>query len=200
MATVTIKSSGSGTGNFTLEPPTTNTDRTVVLPDEAGTLAIAENISAGITRAEQWGLTTNKTSSGNITNVAEISEDGYSGLNPGMTQSSGQFSFPETGFWLVRFTAVFEEGSGGNDQPRFTIVYTDDNFATDAQGVFGFCGLTDPPNEFANTSTIEQIFNIDDVTNKKVRFQLVLMNTGNRLLGNSNGRFTNFTFIRLGDS
>jgi len=38
MATVTIKSSGSGTGNFTLEPPTTNTDRTVVLPDEAGTV------------------------------------------------------------------------------------------------------------------------------------------------------------------
>lgn len=38
MATVTIKSSGSGTGNFTLEPPTTNTDRTLVLPDEAGTV------------------------------------------------------------------------------------------------------------------------------------------------------------------
>jgi len=38
MATVTIKSSGSGTGNFTLEPPTTNTDRTLTLPDEAGTV------------------------------------------------------------------------------------------------------------------------------------------------------------------
>ena len=47
MATVTIKSSGSGTGNFTLEPPTTNTDRTLVLPDEAGTvLTTVSNISS----------------------------------------------------------------------------------------------------------------------------------------------------------
>ena len=38
MSKVAIKGNTSGTGTFTLEAPNSNTDRTLVLPDEAGTV------------------------------------------------------------------------------------------------------------------------------------------------------------------
>jgi hypothetical protein len=38
MSKVAIKGADTGTGVFTLESPATNTDRTLVLPDEAGTV------------------------------------------------------------------------------------------------------------------------------------------------------------------
>ena len=45
MSKVAIKGADTGTGVFTLESPATNTDRTLVLPDEAGTvLTSASNI------------------------------------------------------------------------------------------------------------------------------------------------------------
>ena len=47
MSNIAIKGATTGTGVFTLESPATNTDRTLVLPDEAGTvLTSASDIDA----------------------------------------------------------------------------------------------------------------------------------------------------------
>ena len=79
-------------------------------------------ITAGITVAEMWNLTSNKTSCGDITsNLARLTSSGYGSINAGMTESSGVFTFPSTGIWLVRYTACFEEGTGSDDQARFGI-------------------------------------------------------------------------------
>ena len=45
MSKVAIKGADTGTGVFTLESPATNTDRTLVLPDEAGT--VLTNVTGG---------------------------------------------------------------------------------------------------------------------------------------------------------
>jgi hypothetical protein len=48
MSRVAIKGADTGTGVFTLESPATNTDRTLVLPDEAGTvLTSVSSLPAG---------------------------------------------------------------------------------------------------------------------------------------------------------
>ena len=50
MSKVAIKGNASGTGTFTVEAPNSNTDRTLVLPDEAGTVltsASTNNFPAG---------------------------------------------------------------------------------------------------------------------------------------------------------
>ena len=48
MSKIAIKGATTGTGVFTLESPATNTDRTLVLPDEAGTvLTSASGLTAG---------------------------------------------------------------------------------------------------------------------------------------------------------
>jgi hypothetical protein len=157
-------------------------------------------ITAGITVAEMWNLTSNKTSSGDITsNLARLTSSGYGSINAGMTESSGVFTFPSTGIWLVRYTACFEEGTGSDDQARFGIRYTSDN-ASYSYVARGFSGLTDPPNEFAQTDNIEYMFDITDTSNQKVKFDVAEMNSDNRLLGTSSQKFTGFTFIRLGDT
>ena len=38
MSNIAIKGADTGTGVFTIESPATNTDRTLTLPDEAGTI------------------------------------------------------------------------------------------------------------------------------------------------------------------
>ena len=157
-------------------------------------------ITAGITVAEMWRLTSNKTSSGDITaNLARETASGYGSINHGMTESSGIFTFPSTGIWLVRYTACFEEGSGGDDQARFGIYYTSNN-ASYSYVAKGFSGMTDPHNEFDQTDNIEYMFDITDTSNQKVKFDTHEMNSNNRLLGSTNARFTGFTFLRLGDT
>ena len=46
MSKVAIKGATTGTGVFTLESPATNTDRTLVLPDEAGTIITTAGVPA----------------------------------------------------------------------------------------------------------------------------------------------------------
>ena len=70
MSKVAIQGNASGTGTFTIAAPNSNTDRTLTLPDEAGTvLTSASSIpvanldsAVGITVADLWRLTTNHTS------------------------------------------------------------------------------------------------------------------------------------------
>ena len=56
MSKLSLKGNPSGTGNFTIEAPNSNTDRTLALPDEAGTLATVENLPAGYTDTDALDL------------------------------------------------------------------------------------------------------------------------------------------------
>jgi hypothetical protein len=49
MSNIAIKGAATGTGVFTLESPATNTDRTLVLPDEAGTVLTSASDLTGVT-------------------------------------------------------------------------------------------------------------------------------------------------------
>ena len=46
MSQIAIKGATTGTGVFTLESPATNTDRTLILPDEAGTVLTSAGVPA----------------------------------------------------------------------------------------------------------------------------------------------------------
>ena len=46
MSKIAIKGATTGTGVFTLESPATNTDRTLILPDEAGTVLTSAGVPA----------------------------------------------------------------------------------------------------------------------------------------------------------
>ena len=109
MSNISIKGAATGTGVFTLESPATNTGRTLVLPDEAGTIlttatagvpiggpafsaytTAAQTLSAGSTTkivfpTELWDTNNNFASSRFTPTVA-----GYYQLNVNVGIASGQ--------------------------------------------------------------------------------------------------------------
>ena len=52
MSKISLKPNDSGTGNFTIEAPNSNTDRTFSLPDASGGIATTESFSVTITGSD----------------------------------------------------------------------------------------------------------------------------------------------------
>ena len=80
MSKVTIQGDASGTGIFTIASPNSNTDRTLTLPDEAGTVlttssAISRaNLPAGsVLQVQSFTSTTPATNSGGWTDMGDMS-------------------------------------------------------------------------------------------------------------------------------
>jgi len=152
---------------------------------------------------EEWLLTSNKTSAGDITSDLAISGiSGLGNINPGMSQSSGIFTFPSTGIWFVSFTAVVEEGSQSSDDPinRPEIFITTDNssYSLAARTQEGVAGGTAA--EFSGSSTTSILFDVTNTSTHKCKFTITSLATNNRLLGSSSAQHTKFTFMRLGDT
>jgi hypothetical protein len=113
-----------------------------------------------------------------------------------MTQSSGIFTFPSTGIYLVTFTPVMNANSG-TDYADFKIQTTTDNssYNTMAQGFEG-----------ASTSVsyggtiLQTTVDVTNTSNVKVRFMATQSDTNNKIRGQSTYNRTMFTFMRLGDT
>lgn len=68
MSKVVIQGNASGTGNFTIAAPNSNTDRTLTLPDTSGTLVTGDDIAInGITSDYTSGTALNVDSNGIVT-------------------------------------------------------------------------------------------------------------------------------------
>jgi len=156
----------------------------------------------GITMAQQWRLTANFTGSQEpITSNLEIVDTyGYGSLGSNMTESSGIFSFPATGYYLIITNhgisnTNFERGASMN--PYTTTDGTNYNQCTQSANAV-------TPSSSANTIQYSSSFFIFDVTNTsthKIQFQVNVITTGSTVTrGDTNYTETGFTFIRLGDT
>jgi hypothetical protein len=199
MSKVAIQGNASGTGTFTIAAPNSNTDRTLTLPDGAGTIATTN----GITGYDQWYLTANianpgagevtvttnlQRTSGNITGA------GYIGT--AMSVSSGVFTFPSTGMWLVRLEA-HGTSTGDTSGHINTAITTDNSTYTNILKVdLGVANSSDP---VRSVSGGEVLVDISDTTTHKIKFVTDSM-TATTLFGETAKIRTNFTFIRLGDT
>ena len=178
---------------------------TGAVPVANGGTALTSGFANGLTVAEEWVLTSNKTSAGDITaNLSLSSFTGVGAINAGMSQSSGIFTFPSTGIWFIGFNALIEEGSQSSDDPitRPEISITTDNssFNTCARSQEGVAGGTAA--EFSGTCTTSFIFDVTNTTTHKCKFTITSLASNNRLLGAAADsiQHTKFTFIRLGDT
>ena len=106
MSKVAIQGNASGTGTFTIQSPATNTDRTLVLPDEAGTVITSASDISSLTgmatnspyffvrRSTNQSLT-NNTTADVIFNTEELDPDNV------YNNSTGVFTAPETGIYFL---------------------------------------------------------------------------------------------------
>ena len=153
----------------------------------------------GITVADQFRLTADYTfsSPGNLTaNLERVDGTNQGTLGTGMSESSGVFTFPSTGIYLVRFSAQqYKNGDRRDIQINITTTSDNSSYANIAE-----C-ITHITQSASNTTYIqgmtETILDITDTSNQKVKFAVF---TDATTAGSSTKNKTFMTFIRLGDT
>jgi hypothetical protein len=169
------------------------------IADDAVTAAKATGI--GVTEADTWRLSTSFTAtSGSTQHISSNWErdDTYANgnLGTGMTESSGVFSFPSTGFYLVTHIVGSNFNAGtGYLTSTIQITLNNSSFNSAAESNSHIAGVA----ANYNSQAAQKIFDITDVSNQKVRF---VYDTGHQLtvMGGTNGNTTFATFIKLGDT
>ena len=166
--------------------------------------------SGGIDEADIWRLTTSfqgNASGGYIgSNWERADSDGQNHKGTGMTESSGIFSFPSTGFWFVQFTfnmtAEYTPNQPHSHRNTGYINTTIDNSswavaASSASGIYNF-GSNSYPSHGTGTTSI--IFDVTNTTNCKCRFNWGAGQGHESCVGDTSSNQTYVTFIRLADT
>ena len=177
-------------------PTSDGTAGQVIATNGSGTLSFAD-AGAAITMADSWRLTADSSSNGDITSNLERVDEASSGIvGTGMTESSGIFSFPETGIYLVICT-LYASINGPDNVSLQTFVSTDggSNYNRFALAVAGI-GTDTQQNQGATFSIID----VTSTANVKVKFVKDSIGSGSEVQGNTSENRTHFTFIRLGDT
>ena len=194
----------SGGGSFSLQAPSSSSNnRVFTLPDIADATMATVN---GITMVDSWVLTTTYTASSGTddtdpiaSNLARTSLTGAGYFGSGMTQSSGIFTFPSTGFYLVmaQFVVNIQPNKEDHQCQVFIKFSTDGTNYSDASTGMTF-GEDYSTSRYSNIA-ISSLLDITNVSTHKVRFRTVMSNT-TRVIGNASVDNTAFKFIRLGDT
>jgi hypothetical protein len=153
----------------------------------------------GLTEADQWRISANHT----ITYAGEfvtanwerVDTDGFDKIGTGMSQSSGVFTFPSTGYWLIIYNADFSFNTTDNVG---TTIYTTTDNSTYSEASAGYASATAG---YLSSASCSFIFDVTNTTNCKVKFYTSTGNSGNQtLMANTNYNQTHVTWIKLGNT
>mgnify|MGYP003149820650 CR=1 FL=1 len=151
----------------------------------------------GITEADAFRLSASINGSGATfitSNIERIDESSFSKIGTGLTESSGVFSFPSTGIYLVQ--ASFNWYSNVNAYTRGYIYVTTNNSSYDS-----VAQATEyiQAGELCNGYTFAFV-DVTDVSQVKVKFGFNGGDASSGVLGDTAETETGFNFIRLGDT
>jgi hypothetical protein len=118
-----------------------------------------------------------------------------------MTESSGIFTFPSTGYWLINFSAVhYAANPEVARYARSRIETTTDN-STYASAAADFSHISNEEGSISYSSTHPRyIFDVVSTSLCKVRFYVSATNAAIATLGYSTEDWTGVMFTRLGDT
>lgn len=187
---------GSGSSAVTAVSPSTS--GYVLTSNGTGSDPTFQAASTGITEADQWRLHTDF--SGDAlpitSNLEQNDTTGFGQLGTGMSESSGIFTFPSTGIWLVSFNLRFD-ADASSDLSIYYGIETTTNNSTYTWASIPYTSLYATNAQMSGHA--ETVFDVTSTTTHKVRFGVGSLGT-NDVKGNTNSNVTYMTFIRLGDT
>ena len=187
-------------GTGVLNTPVDNSVTTAKIVDGAVSSAkMFSGFANGITMADQWRLTTTTNTGSNsdiTTNWERVDNANWSGIGTGLTESSGIFSFPQTGIYLI--TANFQVITQSDAAAGTSLLTTPDNstYTIDARGYAG----NDSSLSNYGMSTFESYFDVTNISTHKIKFKTDSFHSSTRLTGSTTISASGFTVIRLGDT
>jgi hypothetical protein len=159
-------------------------------------------ITAGITQADVWRFTSNLSCPTTPTVISANWEqvDTDSQANPigsSMTQSSGTFTFPSTGKYLILVHQNHESTSGEGHYVFVDTYVTLDNsgYSQAARGLSN-CSSGGAINSLSSSF----FFDVTNVSTHKVRFYAYAYNNNQLLRGTTAYNENSYTFIKLGET
>ncbi len=157
-------------------------------------------VGAFISEADQFRLTADTSNgfNGSITsNLERVDEPTFSKIGTGMTESSGIFTFPSTGLYLIICTPMVIAVSD-NSADVYTQVSSESgaNFNNVARANGGGGGSSFD----RNTGNSNAFINVTNTSTFQVKFYADSFGTSSRLVGDTDVNTTHFTFIKLGAS
>ena len=164
--------------------------------DGSGNLSWVAPPSGGLTAASQWRLTTDFTGSADpiASNLEEVDAPvGFGVLGSSMTESSGIFTFPSTGYWVVMFNASFLHRNQSTGRLNIYTTTDDSTYveATENYSHGYFC---------EDSAASSYIFDVADTSQCKVKFRIVVTDTAVTTKGDTNKNETYITFLRFADT
>ena len=157
-------------------------------------------ITAGITQADQWRVTSSFDSyDTDVTANWERNDTDFALIGSVMSESSGIFTFPATGIYKVEWIVnAFKMPSGATLKHIGGYIYTTTNNSSYNIRAQGSNSIT--TDNYAAINTYQGIiFDVTDTSTHKVKFGVFAENTM-RFEGTSDRNTTHATFIKLGDT
>jgi len=155
----------------------------------------------GITQADNWRITANFAGKGHITSNWERNDNLSSYIGSGVSESSGTFTLPSTGIYLVTAQSYVEATGGSVIYAGIRIFGSSDgnNFDAISQNYDSVASS----GSFHMSMNCSAIYDVTNTSNNKIR--LVTDHSRSTAsdvtyAGNTNINYTALTFIRLGDT
>ena len=196
MSKTTIPTGGLADAAVTTAKITDANITTAKIADDAVTSAKATGI--GISVCGQFRITSNQAGDQDPLNAWEENDDAtYARVGSAVTQSSGIFSFPSTGIYLIIWDVACNSTSGTDKSSAWEIYMTTDNssYTKIARNTESFSDTY----QYKNTNTSVMV-DVTDVSQCKIKFVVSGTNSVVQTNGNSTQNQTAVTFLRVGDT
>ena len=148
---------------------------------------------AGITMMDQWRITgdNNKTNDQVIDSNWERSDTFFAQIGTGMSESSGIFTFPQTGIYLILVQLQMNGGASYAGAQTQVSTNSGGSFST-------FTYAYDNPDGYCH-QTMHGILDVTDEGTFRLRIQ-ARNNSSTQYSGDTGAFRTGITFIRIGDT
>jgi len=181
----------------------TPADTDELLISDAGTIKRIDfsHLKTGITMADVYRYTASTGgASGDITsNLERVDEASAGFIGTGMSLSSGIFTFPSTGIYLILMQVAINYVNEQDNNSNVALKVTQNNYDYDS-----FAAAHAGSNSSSGQSRFDvfssAIVDVTDTSNVKCKFVASSFDSQSYLEGNTDINSTSFTFIRLGDT
>ena len=165
-------------------------------------LASASGVLSGVTMADQWRVTADFTPSqaSTITSNWERNDNYFdNALGSGMSESSGEFTFPQTGIYKVTVFYGGYKSSGSSSYSGVQLRVSDNSGSSYTQISASYQSIIAGPTNPHFSGVTDALIDVTNASTFRVKL-LIDRNSETVFFGSSTGNFTGVTFIRLGDT
>ena len=175
---------------------------TGALPAISG--ASLTGITGGLSEVDEWRFTSSfaRQSTADITANWERADTIFDKIGTGMTESSGIFTFPSSGIWLIDMQINTFSQSGLSSWIELSMAYSTDsgsNFTNDT--LYSYDHVEYQIGYYIyNTQQSQGIVDVQNASTWRVKFRCGAGNNQLNFTGSSTYKSNNFRFLKLGDT